>query len=87
MMLMGDKKKLATIIVGKMKNKKPDFVEEFGAEKTEVNPEKPEVDNSSGMDMASEDLITGINEKNAKMVTSALKAFMDLMETEEETEE
>jgi len=85
MMLMGDKKKMATVILGNMmKDKKPDFVEEIGGvKKEEINPEKPMKEYDTGFMSAAEDLLKAIEEKDVKAVSNALKAHYDMCMVEE----
>ena len=73
MMLMGDKKKLATIIVGKM-----------GTKAELVNPEKPMKEYDVGFMSAAEDLLKAIEEKDVKAVSNALKAHHDMCMVEED---
>lgn len=91
-MLMFDKKKIATTIVAKMKDKdKPDFVQKIGDksyEAKEVDSSKPESDSMMGMLAAADDLIKAIHAKDAKAVHAALMNHYAMAEeTEDQAEE
>jgi hypothetical protein len=74
-MFMGDnKKKMTTLILDKMKgdSTKPVPMKDGG-----------EIDNSIGIDSASEEIMSAIEKKDVKALTSALKSFMDMCYEEE----
>lgn len=84
--MMGNKKKLASTIVGKLKGS-PDFVQKFGEKSEEVDMNMPEVDSDPGLMSAAEDLISAIDSKDAKKVMSALKSAYAMCEAKEESVE
>lgn len=86
MMMSDNKKKLSTLIIGKMKGPNHSDNLKFGAEKEKPMSEGGEVDNSIGIDSASEEVMHAIEKKDVKALTSALKSFMDMCYDEEQGE-
>lgn len=84
MMLMGDRKKMITTIVGRMKPS-PDFVQKLGEPGMSPKMEQaPEVDESYGMEAAAEDVIAALKMENPKRLAAALQAFFELCEYKED---
>ncbi len=80
MLMMGPKKKIASVIVGKLKGS-PDVSEK------PVDMTKPEMDMDPGLMSGAEDIISAVEQKDAKMLMSALKSFVSLCEEKEDYEE
>lgn len=90
-MMMSPKKKIATIILGKLKpseDEKPEFVQEIGeVEEDAVPMDKPEVDDSLAVKSAAEDVISAMKKEDAGMFVEAMKNLLELMDSEEDKEE
>lgn len=80
MLMMGPKKKIASVIVGKLKGS-PEISEK------PVDMQKPEMDADPGLMSGAEDIISAIEQKDAKMLLGALKSFVSLCEEKEEYDE
>lgn len=78
-MLLDNKKKMASIIVAKLKGDG-----EYG--QSEVK-EGPEQDNSMAMEACGKKMLSAIEGKDAKSLVSALKEMLDMVEVEEEKSE
>lgn len=71
MIIGDDKKKLATIILSKMR---PDG----SADSQDVKPEKQMDEKNEGLHAACEDILQAINDKSPGDLLVALKAFFDM---------
>jgi len=73
MLMKDDKKKMASIIVGKMD--KPD---------EEMEPKEGAIpDDSVALESAAEELLQAVESKSPKAVVEAMKSLMDLMDQDE----
>lgn len=79
-MMFDDKKKLATIIIGKMGDKE-------GMEEAPTNEMGDEMDYELALEAASEDMMSALEKKDAKLFKSALKDFIYLCDEQEDAEE
>lgn len=86
-MMMAPKKKLATIILGKMgesEEDKPDFVQKIGeVDEQIVEIEPVEEDNSVALEAVAEDIIESMEKKDPKMMMQAMKAMMELLQEQD----
>jgi hypothetical protein len=80
MPMFDDKKKLATIIIGKMSDK-----EEM--KEAPVNEMGDEIDYETALEAASEDMMKAIKEEDAMLFKASLKDFIYLCEEQEDSEE
>jgi len=76
MLLKDDKKRMATIIVGKLSGK-PESMEE--KPKNEMGDE---MDSEMGLDAAAEELLSAMHSKDPKMLKHALRSFMEMIMNE-----
>lgn len=87
MLLMPNKKKIATLIVSGMK---PDFVQKMG-EKREDKPidmsTAEDKGSSMGLISSAEKIMSAVKEGKATMLVSALKEFMAMCEEAEDAGE
>lgn len=84
MLLMPQKKKLATVIVGKMTT--PDFVQKMGEESSTGGYNVPEEDDSMVLEEIMGSFMRAIDRRDAKQAVQALKDFMELCGSEESGE-
>lgn len=92
MLLMPNKKKIASIIVAKLDAKpKADYVQKLGEKSETGSYELPEDDDaggpSVGLEAAMDDFIRAVEKKDAKGAAKAFEAAMVLCEHGEESEE
>jgi hypothetical protein len=86
MLLLPNKKKIATIIIGRMKQ--PDYVQNLGDEpKGEFKLPEDEEGSSMGLEAAMDDLIAAIESKDAKAMAEAFKSACALADAEEDDAE
>ncbi len=81
MMMNGDKKGIAALIIKKIGS---------GPEKMEEKPESEygaEMDNSAGIEAAVSEMFEAIKSENKKEFAEALKSFIELCDEEEDEEE
>lgn len=83
MFMSDDKKKRATLIISRLSGK-PGSEEVSEAPKNENGDE---VDSEIGHMSAAEDILDAIASKDAKALKNALKAFLDMCESEPESED
>jgi hypothetical protein len=82
MMMLPDKKKMASIIVAKIK---PGKSQEEVVD--EVQPGEAVDDKSMALEDAASMMMQAVEKKDAKMMVSALKDFIDMCEMKEESYE
>lgn len=90
--MMNNKKKMATIIVGKLKpeSETADFVQKIG-EKSEgpkwMKPKEEVSDASMAQESAAEDMIEAFEKKDAKMLLVSIKNLIELLQEIEASED
>lgn len=85
MLLMPNKKKIASVIIaGIGGKKKPDYVQKLGEESGtgEFKVPEPEAD-ADGVEAAMEDFLRAVERKDAKAMARALKNALVMCESEE----
>jgi hypothetical protein len=80
MMMLPDKKKIASVIVDKMKPKSEEPMEE-------IKSENNESDYSMAKEDAAKKMLSAFEKKDSKMLVAALQDFMDMCEMEEDESE
>lgn len=79
MLLKDDKKKVATMLVAKLKKDGSDSMEE--APKNEMGDT---MDSEMGLDSATEEVLMAIEKKDPAMLKAALRSFMEMCEYDKE---
>ena len=79
-MMLPDKKKIASVIVDKMKPKSEEPMEE-------IKSENNESDYSMAKEDAAKKMLSAFEKKDSKMLVAALQDFMDMCEMEEDESE
>jgi len=88
-MMMSPKKKIASIIIGKLSEKKedndekPDFVQKMGEVEDKSVPQI-EKDDSVATESCAEDMIKAFEKKDPKMLLEAFKNMIDMIKEEKE---
>lgn len=85
MLLLPNKKKIATIIVGRMKQ--PDYVQNLGDEPQGSFKLPGEEEGGMGLESAMDDLMAAIESKDAKAAAEAFKNAFALAEAKEDNAE
>ena len=80
-MMLPDSKKSASVIVAKIKPGKSEEIKE------EVVSNKPQSDYSLALEDAAKKMIEAVSKKDAKMLVSHLKDFMDMCDEQEDLSE
>ena len=88
MLLMPNKKKIATLIVsGLGGSKKPDFVQKLGEESGTGEDKLPEAEEEAdGVEASMEDFLRAVERKDAKAMARALKNALVMCGEESEVE-
>jgi hypothetical protein len=87
MLMMPQKKKIATLIMG---SKKPDFVQGLGDSSGDtkmVDPNEPEKDNSVALESAMQDFSQALKGEDVKAMVSAFRSLLDIADEPEMDQE
>lgn len=88
MLLMPNKKKIASVIVAKIGKPKDDYVQKMGDENGTGEYEVPEEEENDkiGLEAAMDDFLRAVEKKDAKAMASAFESAMVLCEESESGE-
>lgn len=82
MIMPDDKKKSATIILAKMKGK-----DDYEKKETPTSEDGTEMDSSIGYDAACEEMLKAIESKDAKALKESLRSVIDMVMSEDSSED
>jgi phosphodiesterase/alkaline phosphatase D-like protein len=86
MMMGGDKKRLAAIIIGRMAPKAP-VSGDANAKAFSERAKEPEAEEMSDLEAVADDILSAIAAKDAKGLAQSLHAFYQMADDDEEDEE
>jgi hypothetical protein len=90
MMLLGPKKKIASIIIGKMKekpgSKSPDFVQKLGESSKDAPVPEVEKDSEPGLASAMDSFIAAVKKEDSGAAVTAMKDFFYMCQEESSPE-